>query len=192
MNNSTQPLLPEIQAIKGIWLAMNSIYGHRWNSSYGLTPNTLHIDIWQQGLEGLDENQIRTGLRACYKLTDEWPPSLPQFRKLCLAIPPFILVKQNIGQLERTAFTQFVMGFLDHWQYRQADQYQAEKLLRNAYELAVYQRMNGAALPKPPTAFLANETKPKYAPFMSEAEIQANSLAAEKATKEIKEMFGWQ
>jgi len=179
--------------IESIWLVMNTLYGHRWHSSQGMKPSALALALWADALEGLDETQIKTGIKACSKLGDDWPPSLPQFRKLCLGIPPFVRVKQEIRQSDYSAFTRFVMGFLDYWQYRNADQYQAEKLLRQAYECAVIQRMEGAPLPEPPAALLK---KPEPAKPITEEERQAkikvNQLAAEKAIKEIKELFGGQ
>jgi len=188
------------QMVKDIWLAMSTIYGHRWISGYGAQPNTLAVQLWGEGLEGLDETQIKTGIQACFKLTDEWPPSLPQFRKLCLDIPPLMQVKQDMRQSHRPPFTQFVMGFLDHWNYRQADQYHAEKLLRQAYDLAVHHRMNGALLPEPPAALLENKVpapKPMitaeddFCRMIAHARKQhANDQAREKTMKDIKALFG--
>jgi len=187
MNTITQSKFPTPQVVKDIWLAMSSIYGHCWNSNHGLKPNALDLELWSEGLEGLDESQIKTGIKACFKRLDEWPPSLPQFRKLCLDIPSLMHVKQDMRQKQRSPFTTFVMGFLDHWQYRQADQNQAEKLLRQAYELAVHQRMNGALLPEPPAALLEN--KPEPVKVISEAERhaqqQAKAQAREKTLQEI-------
>jgi len=180
--------------IESIWLAMNTLYGHRWHSSQGMEPSAAAVALWTDALEGLDENQIKTGIKSCLKLDDDWPPSLPQFRKMCLAIPSFVRVKQEIHQSDYSPFTRFAMGFLDHWQYRNADQYQAEKLLRQAYECAATKRMEGAPLPKPPAALLENKLEP-IKPITEEerqAKIKINQLAAAKAMQEIKELLGWQ
>jgi len=181
------------QIIKDIWLSMSAIYGNRWISGYGAQPNTLAVQWWSEGLKGINENQIKTAIQACLKLDDEWPPSLPQFRKLCLAIPAFSCIKEEMRQADYSAFTRFVMGFLDHWQYRNADQYHAEKLLKQAYDLAVHHRLNGAPLPELPTALLENKPEP-VKPITAEekqAKAQMSALARENAMNEIRALFGW-
>ena len=57
------------------------MYGAKFAQQWqGLTARELK-DSWNQKLAGLDEVQVRRGLVAC--LTQEWPPTLPQFIKLC-------------------------------------------------------------------------------------------------------------
>jgi len=61
---------------------MAAMYGHRWTSSFGdrVDPDR----VWAATLAGLDEVQVRHGMRQCAELGLEWPPSAPEFRKLCL------------------------------------------------------------------------------------------------------------
>ncbi|MFD4837671.1 hypothetical protein ACFWP0_09190 [Achromobacter sp. NPDC058515] len=60
---------------------MHLLYGAKFAQQWeGLTPRELK-DSWNQKLAGLDEAQVRRGLVAC--LTREWPPTLPEFVKLC-------------------------------------------------------------------------------------------------------------
>lgn len=40
--------------------------------------------IWQKGLKGLSGKQIADGLSGCIESGKEWPPSLPEFRAMCL------------------------------------------------------------------------------------------------------------
>lgn len=57
------------------------MYGAKFAQQWqGLTARELK-DSWNQKLAGLDEVQVRRGLVAC--LNQEWPPTLPQFIKLC-------------------------------------------------------------------------------------------------------------
>lgn len=60
---------------------MRLMYGAKFAQQWqGLTARELK-DSWDQKLVGLDETQVRRGLVAC--LTREWPPTLPEFVKLC-------------------------------------------------------------------------------------------------------------
>lgn len=62
---------------------MAEIYGHRWTSAY--TRESL--DTWAKGLGDMTVVQIRRGVEACIAGAFAWPPTLPEFRELCLTIP---------------------------------------------------------------------------------------------------------
>lgn len=63
-----------------LWLRMAEIFGHKWVSSYGETPN----ESWCRCLAGVDPGQIATGLNALLDRSDPWPPTAIEFRNLCL------------------------------------------------------------------------------------------------------------
>lgn len=77
-----------------LWDRMAAIYGHRWISSYGTCTSTA-FGVWTTGLEGLTPEQIGIGLNSCMSRRDikdvdridPWPPTLPEFRALCLPTP---------------------------------------------------------------------------------------------------------
>ena len=64
-----------------VWQLMSSLYGHKWVSSYGAEVDPDHV--WAATLYGLTEVQIRHGMRQCVDQALDWPPSAPEFRKLC-------------------------------------------------------------------------------------------------------------
>jgi len=59
---------------------MTEIFGHRWASTYGDQDS----GTWLQGLGGLTPEQVAHGLGVVMEVGEEWPPSLPSFRKMCL------------------------------------------------------------------------------------------------------------
>lgn len=67
---------------------MVQIYGHRWLSAYGDVSKegvmTETAKIWQKALGGVTYEQIAKGLTKCLESGNSWPPSLPEFRALCL------------------------------------------------------------------------------------------------------------
>lgn len=62
---------------------MAEIYGHRWTSAY--TRESL--DTWAKGLGDMTVERIKCGVEACIAGAHAWPPTLPEFRDLCLTIP---------------------------------------------------------------------------------------------------------
>lgn len=66
---------------------MAKIYGHRWVSSYGETDD----GTWLSGLYDVTPDQVRNGLEKLRVSAQGWPPTLPEFRSMCLPpiIPPY-------------------------------------------------------------------------------------------------------
>lgn len=63
-----------------LWKRMAMIYGHKWVSSYGEADD----GTWLSGLHDVTTEQVGAGLEKCRTSTDPWPPTLPQFRAMCL------------------------------------------------------------------------------------------------------------
>lgn len=64
---------------------MTKIFGHRWASAYGEADD----GTWLKGLAGVSVQQIANGLQSVIDtFTDGWPPSLPEFREICLKSNP--------------------------------------------------------------------------------------------------------
>ncbi|QBQ54947.1 hypothetical protein [Nitrosococcus wardiae] len=74
--------------ITRLWAKMTQIYGHKWSSSYGDSTDqgklTETARTWKKGLRGITGEQIAHGLARCLERDDPWPPTLPEFRVLCL------------------------------------------------------------------------------------------------------------
>ncbi|MDT3454659.1 hypothetical protein ROV80_05300 [Stenotrophomonas pavanii] len=95
------------------------------------------------------------GLAACIASAEPWPPTLPQFRMMCLGIPPFDAVRADAGKQD--GFTRLVWQYLDGHRYRLASADKADKLLLAAYSRAKEAVMRGAELPPAPEAHIAHE-----------------------------------
>ena len=75
--------LPPDAPVWEIWQRFAEMYGHRWSSQQGDEPN----DTWIRGTYSLTTDQIARGLSQCVNLAQLWPPTLPEFRKLCVDDP---------------------------------------------------------------------------------------------------------
>ena len=62
-----------------LWQRMTEIYGHRWVSSYGSTPN----DSWVAALGEMPAGELKTGLDTMLKECLQWPPTLTEFISYC-------------------------------------------------------------------------------------------------------------
>lgn len=152
-----------------IWLHMGSIFGHKWTSSMGDNPLGSAGRVWATTLAGMDRSQIDAGLAACRSGSDEWPPTLPAFKAMCLQIPPLAKVRFDTDQQD--PFTVLVWQFLDGYRYRCASQDQADRLLRDAYRLAREHVMQGGELPA--VALQIAEEKKPHKPASAEEALAA-------------------
>lgn len=64
-----------------LWMKMTRIYGHKWSSIAESDDGT-----WVAGLRGITPDQVAAALGRLVTMAREWPPTLPEFRKLCLAV----------------------------------------------------------------------------------------------------------
>jgi hypothetical protein len=147
-----------------LWHRMGAIYGHRWSSAYGedATARGEAGEVWAKGLAGLTARQIGDGISAAMASADPWPPTLPEFRALCLGIPAFATVAHQIARPapEQSRFVRLVWQYIDGWRFGQASTQESERMLRSAYEVAREHVMRGGALPEPSPAIEAPKPRP--------------------------------
>lgn len=129
---------------------MAEIYGHRWTASFGADPDPDGAaGTWAKGLAGINPVQLADGLKACIASSDPWPPTLPEFRAMCLGIPSLVSVRAEVnGKGMRTPFGMLVWERIDGYQYRQVPTKDAERMLLGAYEDAREFVMRGGELPE--------------------------------------------
>ena len=151
--------------MRTLWRRMAEIYGQRWTAAYGEDAVSGAGDTWAKGLVGITPQQLARGLEACITRADPWPPTLPEFRALCLGIPTLLQVREDLARAdtERHPFTVLVWRHLDGWAYRHADKHGAERMLREAYADAREAVMRGEPLPEPVPAVEHQPEPPKPA-----------------------------
>lgn len=158
---------------------MSSLYGHRWVSQYGVSFTGIAADTWASALSGVTPQQIADGLRACVAEGDEWPPAAPRFRAMCLGIPSFSSVKLESTKPghERSPFTRAVWLKVDSYAHRHASVRDADRMLKDAYDIACEEVMHGVQLPEQPVA-LIEQVKPPKVVLPDSREDRARNLAA--------------
>jgi len=161
---------PPAMWLRRIWERQTALYGHAWVSVHGVIPHdnagalSMSGDTWRRALAGLSAQQIAAGIEACVAEGAEFPPSAPRFRAMCLGVPSLAAVRSELRHGESSPFARAVWAELDSFRYRQASAEQADRLLRDAYELVRDRVMRGEALPEPPAAVISHHvSKPTQA-----------------------------
>lgn len=136
-----------------LWAHMAARYGHTWTSQYVRGPDAamaIAMAEWGETLRGLTAEQIQRGLDADMQRGDEWPPSSAHFRALCFGIPSFAAMRYEMthAEVSRTPFGLLCWKFVDPFLMRQADQREAHRIARDAYELAKDHVLRGGELPE--------------------------------------------
>lgn len=66
--------------VERLWERMTMVYGHKWTSAYGLQDD----GTWLMGLGDVTPEQVGMGLEKCRTSAEPWPPTLPEFRAMCM------------------------------------------------------------------------------------------------------------
>lgn len=59
---------------------MTDLYGHKWTNVHGEKDETGN---WGKALAGITKQQMGDAMKTLMRSGDAWPPSAPEFRKLC-------------------------------------------------------------------------------------------------------------
>lgn len=73
--------LSELSGTAKLFAIMAAMYGRLWFDQWADTPQSVMEEVWRAELHGFSKSEIEAGVSACRKLS--WPPTLPQFLKLC-------------------------------------------------------------------------------------------------------------
>lgn len=145
-------------AIRTLWVRMAEIYGYRWTSAFGESADTGAGETWAKGLRGITGEQLANGLNACLASADPWPPTLPEFKARCFDIPPLAAVKLALrSPHKRPIFVHLVWSYIDGTAYGASNGDKADRMLRDAYELAREHVMRGGPLPGEASAAVGYE-----------------------------------
>lgn len=77
------------------------VYGHKWVSSFGTSDD----GTWLKGLCDIAPEKIGIGLEKCRTSGEAWPPTLPEFRAMCLLNKPLAVYHRPYVALPKSEIT---------------------------------------------------------------------------------------
>lgn len=157
-------VLPD-PVIRRLWERMAESYGFRWTSAYGEDAGKGAGQTWAYRLAGLTVEQIAAGLEAAIE-SFRWPPTLTEFRELCLGIPQLESIRFELmdRNADRSPFAMLAWSKLDGYRFARVDSDTADRMLREAYALARQHVLSGKPLPEKPVAVIEHTAEaPKSA-----------------------------
>ena len=190
-------------ALDELWLRMASRYGHAWVSQYGPQPQGFAGAEWRETLCGLAPEQIRDGFDGDVLRGDAWPPSSTLFRTMCFRIPSQAAIEQEVHLLAmcrhaddfaRTArnvsrFALLVWDEINSSRFKQSNFKEADKLLKNGFNLAREHVICGGELPEYPQAPAPPPPRIERDPLTPE-QIAERKESTRRMTDELNREFG--
>jgi len=172
---------PDLDAgtLTRLWIAGVGAWGPKWSKYFGDLPVnddgslTVVGALWAKGLGLFDRETVMAALERHIAVGNAWPPNLPELRLSCLGIPSFAQVKRALLRPDGSthhAFVRSVWSLVETWQLRTAGNEQAEKLLREAYTLALESLWEGNPLPEPPAAEIESQPVERNPPTPEQLE----------------------
>jgi len=117
--------------IKKIWVKMTRVYGHKWSSNFGSSDD----GTWLSALKEIPEAMIVAGLNKCLTRQDPWPPSLPEFRQMCLNLPSVDKIYQEVTQNRITnELSLLVRKKIPSWDWQTKTEKQLKGMVSVAYD----------------------------------------------------------
>lgn len=117
---------------------MSRIYGHRWTSGFTEADD----GTWLTGLRDLLPEELAAGLRACIHREDDWPPTLPEFRRLCLGQEEKALAVERALRGPESELAWRMRRLVGSWDMRHKPERELRSQLASVYEDAVAEHMD--------------------------------------------------
>ena len=86
------------------------MYGHRWTAQFVDEGQDLAMAAWMEALADVSDESMKGALNQCIASGEAWPPSLPEFRKLCVGSMASDFERAQRARMAPTA----TAAYLDH------------------------------------------------------------------------------
>ncbi len=156
---------------------MGEIYGHLWVSQYGNGGGT-GWETWCTALEGMTADQIKTGVQRLMVEMPKFPPSLPEFLRMCgadgetqaglpgreLAFPLVMNIAsrpvefgkgRDLSGLSPALY--WIYKHLDLYQWKRMSTREARKVFNAVYDQCIQAAANGETFVEPPVLIDSSE-----------------------------------
>lgn len=141
------------------------LWSRKWEREYGRSPFDEHdrptadAVLWGRHLAGFTRETILSALEGFAQRGDTWPPNLPELRRACFNLPSYAQLKDRFTDTS-DPFVLLVRRSMDSYLFSRAEQSRADRMLRDAYDLACEKVMQGEPLPVVPRQIKAEQRAP--------------------------------
>lgn len=116
-----------------LWVRMTEIYGHHWINAH--SDKDSH-NTWLTGLTGVTTDMLAKGLREC--MQHPWPPTLPEFRSMCLGFPKESdAIRAAIHGGRQDSLTAAIQDLIGSWDLDHCTYAQLERRAKAVYPQAL-------------------------------------------------------
>ena len=138
------------ERIMGLFIWMAAVYGRTWSGQYAGETAKVAIAAWGDGLYDLTDEHLEAGKRATLKRHGDWPPSLPEYRRLCLGLGSDAdAVEAAMNRARDHPIGRYIAGGITSWDWSNLSTKDLEKRCRGGLEDA-RRRAEEDAIENPP------------------------------------------
>lgn len=193
LSKTTMPPDQALKMITDLWGAMIALFGVRWSSQFGETPDAT--GQWRQTLSGISRQQVAEALNDIRNSGRAWPPTAPEFRAMCLSAgkekhPPLEAAYSEINQLVKSGRKDYghvspilyhtINKNLDFYNFKIVEEWKAFKMFEVAYKATLFQIESGEELKRPqaPETMIesATQRRPETPESVKKGEAVLNDL----------------
>ena len=77
-----------------LWVVMAEMFGHRWSTAMGTVPT----ETWSEACHELTDTEFQRALVCLKHSVDDWPPTLPQFRRWAYGLRSPVQAKSEASE----------------------------------------------------------------------------------------------
>ena len=130
-----QPI--DSKRIGHLFIRFGAIWGNKWKAQFSDAATIEIIESeWSQGLAGLSDAAIMNGI-AISRGALEWPPSIAEFKRLCLGLPDRSITINKVLKGGGDALSDAIIAMIGEWEVKTRTAQWVEKQAGNLYEYAL-------------------------------------------------------
>ena len=131
-----------LTAIELFFLKMQAIYPYRWSGQFdGEHAQAIAKGEWQAMLAEISAEQIERGLKRCRNEGRDFPPAIPEFRRMCFLTAKDLGVLSEVNAYQaflRKDFSDPVVKMLQHkidrYHWGICNVQESQRIFKTAYE----------------------------------------------------------
>ena len=120
-----------------LFIRFGAIWGNKWKAQFSDAATIEIIESeWAQGLAGLSDDAIMNGI-ATSRESLEWPPSIAEFKRLCLGLPEKSVTINRVLKGGGDVLSDSLIAMIGSWEVNTRSAEWVERQASSLYEYAL-------------------------------------------------------